>query len=79
MCRHLSSITRLLAQKTAPNPVGRPKGMSEEQIDRAVKVLDFQDLWKFKFRWKPNDVKNRRPVGVDRVQFDSTSPPERVC
>ena len=32
MGRHISSITRLLAQKRAPNPVGRPKGMSEEQI-----------------------------------------------
>ena len=40
MGRHISSITRLLAQKRAPNPVGRPKGMSEEQIDRAVKVLE---------------------------------------
>ena len=32
MGRHISSITRLLAQKTAPNLVGRPKGMPEEQI-----------------------------------------------
>ena len=40
MGRHISSITRLLAQNTAPNLVGRPKGMSEEQIDRAVKVLE---------------------------------------
>eukprot|EP00973_Karenia_brevis_P067882 9443920-Karenia_brevis.AAC.1 len=31
--RDLSSVCRLLAQKKAPKPMGRPKGMTEEQID----------------------------------------------
>jgi len=38
--RSLSAVCRLLAQKKAPRPVGRPKALSEAKIDRIVALLD---------------------------------------
>ena len=38
--RCLSSICRLLAQRTAPKPVGRPAALSEERIDKLELVLN---------------------------------------
>ena len=36
----LSSVTRLLAQTRAPNPVGRPGKLSEGQKDKLVALLE---------------------------------------
>ena len=38
--RDPSCVGRLLAQKKAPNPIGRRPALSEAQIDRAVQVLE---------------------------------------
>ena len=38
--RSLSSITRLFAQTKAPKPVGRPKALSEKQVDALVRLLE---------------------------------------
>ena len=38
--RSLSSISRLLAQKKAPQKIGRPQKLSEANIDRIVKTLE---------------------------------------
>ena len=38
--RSLSSICRLLAQRSTPNPVGRPRALSEKHIDQLVAVLN---------------------------------------
>ena len=34
--RDLSSVCRLLAQKKAPKPIGRPKARTDSQIDHVV-------------------------------------------
>lgn len=38
--RSLSAISRLLAQKKAPKPMGRPKALTEAKIDSLVAVLE---------------------------------------
>ena len=38
--RALSSITRLLAQKKTPKPVGRPRALSDKQIDTIIMKLE---------------------------------------
>ena len=38
--RHLSSITRLFAQKRIPNRIGRPKALTEKMIDKLEKTLE---------------------------------------
>jgi len=38
--RDLSSVCRLLAQKKAPQPIGRPKALTDSQIDHVVEVLE---------------------------------------
>lgn len=38
--RALSSISRLLAQKRAPKPIGRPRLLTEGKIDRIVALLE---------------------------------------
>ena len=38
--RCLSSITRLLAQTRSPNPIGRPKALSDTQVDALVRKLE---------------------------------------
>ena len=38
--RAASTVGRLLAQKKAPKPVGRPKALSEKKIDNLVALLE---------------------------------------
>ena len=38
--RDLSSVCRLLAQKRAPQPIGRPIEFTEDKVDKLVKVLE---------------------------------------
>lgn len=38
--RSLSAVCRLLAQKKAPKPIGRPKALSDAKVDRIVALLD---------------------------------------
>lgn len=38
--RSLSTVCRLLAQKKAPKPIGRPPALTEAKIDRIVKLLE---------------------------------------
>ena len=38
--RSLSSVSRLLAQKKAPRPIGRPRVLSKTKLDRICAVLD---------------------------------------
>ena len=38
--RHISSITRTLAQKKVPKPVGAPKKMTEKLLDRIAATLE---------------------------------------
>lgn len=38
--RHVSSVCRLLAQRRAPAPVGRPAALTEEQVDRLERILN---------------------------------------
>ena len=38
--RSLSSISRLLAQKRAPRPIGRPRALTEAKVDRIVALLE---------------------------------------
>jgi hypothetical protein len=38
--RDLSGICRLLAQKKAPKPMGRPRALTEGQIDKTIKTLE---------------------------------------
>ena len=38
--RSISAVTRLLAQKKVPAPVGRPKALTKAQIDRIIRVTD---------------------------------------
>ena len=40
MGRTLSSMCRLLAQKHAPSPVGRPCALSENQVDKLCQLVD---------------------------------------
>ena len=37
--RGLSSVCRLLAQKKAPKPIGRPKILSKERVDKLIELL----------------------------------------
>ena len=36
----MSSVTRLLAQRKTPNPIGRPKALSEAKVDAIVRRLE---------------------------------------
>ena len=38
--RSLSSVSRLLAQKKAPKPIGRPRALTKAKLDRTCAVLD---------------------------------------
>ena len=38
--RDLSGICRLLAQKKAPKPMGRPRALTEGQVDKTIKTLE---------------------------------------
>ncbi len=40
MGRDLSAICRLLDQSKVPNPVGRPRGLTKEQVDKIVTLLE---------------------------------------
>ena len=38
--RHISSVCRLLSQRRAPAPIGRPKSLTVQQIDRLERILN---------------------------------------
>ena len=38
--RSLSSVSRLFAQKKAPQPIGRPRALTDKKLDRICAVLD---------------------------------------
>ena len=38
--RSLSSVSRLLAQKKAPRPIGRPRALTKQKLDRICALLD---------------------------------------
>merc|ERR1712051_996384 len=38
--RSSSSVSRLLAQKKAPKPVGRPRALTKSKLDRVCALLD---------------------------------------
>ena len=40
LCRSVSSITRLLGQTKNPNPVGRPRALTEKQIEKMIAKLE---------------------------------------